>query len=78
MHFINKQTKGGYMLFGRANGGLQEGACQGLLPRTSAASVLVPVVSYSHPPASAADPPTLAAMWLTGSWCSGLMSGLSL
>ena len=37
-------------LFGGANGGLWEGSRQGVLPRTSAASVLVPVVSHSHPP----------------------------
>ena len=36
-------------LFGGANGGLWEGSRQGLLPRTSAASVLVPTVSHSHP-----------------------------
>ena len=34
--------------------------CQGVLPRTSAASVLVLMVRHSHPPASAGDPPTLA------------------
>ena len=37
-------------LFGGANGGLWEGSHQGVLPRTSAASVLVPAVSHSHPP----------------------------
>ena len=47
-------------LFGGANGRLWEGSHQGVLPRTSAASVLVPAVSHSHPPASAGDPPTLA------------------
>ena len=47
-------------LFGGANDRLWEGSCQGVLPRTSAASVLVPMVSHSHPPASAGDPPTLA------------------
>ena len=36
-------------LFGGANGGLWEGSCQGALPRTSAASVLVLTVSHSHP-----------------------------
>ena len=36
-------------LFGVTNGGLWEGSRQGVLPRTSAASVLVPVVSHSHP-----------------------------
>ena len=46
-------------LFGGDNGGLWEGSRQGLLPRISAASVLVPTVSHSHP-ASAGDPPTLA------------------
>ena len=37
-------------LFGGANGGLWEGSRQGVLPRTSAASVLVLTVSHSHPP----------------------------
>ena len=37
-------------LFGGANDRLWEGSCRGLLPRTSAASVLVPMVSHSHPP----------------------------
>ena len=37
-------------LFGGANGRLWEGSCQGVLPRTSAASVLVPTVIHSHPP----------------------------
>ena len=36
--------------FGGANGGLWEGSHQGVLPRTSAASVLVPKVSHSQPP----------------------------
>ena len=36
-------------LFGGANGRLQEGSCQGVFPRTSAVSVLVPTVSHSHP-----------------------------
>ena len=38
-------STGGYRLFGGANGRLREGSCQGVLPRTSAASVLVPMVS---------------------------------
>ena len=46
-------------LFGGVNGRLWEGSRQGVLPRTSAASVLVPTVSHSHAP-SAGDPPTLA------------------
>ena len=37
-------------LFGGANGGLWEGSRQGVLPRTSAASVLVLTVRHSHPP----------------------------
>ena len=39
-------------LFGGANGGLWEGSHQGVLPRTSATNVLVPMVSHSppHPP----------------------------
>ena len=36
-------------LFGGANGGLWEGSHQGVLPRTSAASVLVLTVRHSHP-----------------------------
>ena len=36
-------------LFGGANGGLWEGAHQGVLPRTSAASVLVLTVRQSYP-----------------------------
>ena len=41
---------------------LWEGSCQLVLPRTYAASVLVPTVSHTHPPtpSSAGDPPTLA------------------
>ena len=35
-------------LFGRVNGRLWEGSRQGALPRTSAASVLVPTVKQSH------------------------------
>ena len=47
-------------LFGGANGGLWEDSHQGVLPRTSAASVLVLMVSHSAPPtpATAGDPPT--------------------
>ena len=37
-------------LFGGANDGLWEGSRQGVLPRTSAASVLVLTVKQSHPP----------------------------
>ena len=47
-------------LFGGANDRLWEGSRQGVLPRTSAVSVLFPTVSHSHPLASAGDPPTLA------------------
>ena len=47
-------------LFGGANDRLWEGSRQGALPRTSAASVLVPTVSDSTPSASAGDPLTLA------------------
>ena len=36
-------------LFCGANGRLWEGSCQGVLPRISAASVLVLTVSHSHP-----------------------------
>ena len=37
-------------LFGGANGGLWEGSHQGVLPRTSAASVLVLTVNHIQPP----------------------------
>ena len=37
-------------LLGGPNGRLWEGSRQGALPRTSAASVLVPTVKQSHPP----------------------------
>ena len=37
-------------LFGGANGRLWEGSGQGVIPRTSAASVLVLMVRQSHPP----------------------------
>ena len=37
-------------LFGGANGRLWEESCQRVLPRTSAASVLVPMVKQSQPP----------------------------
>ena len=57
---LRRPSTGAYRPFGGANGGPWEGSKQGVLPRTSAASVLVPVVSHSCPPASAGDPPTLA------------------
>ena len=48
-------------LFGGANGGLWEGSHQGVLPRTSVASVLVLTVRQSHtPPLQEPPPPTLA------------------
>ena len=47
---LKKPSIRAYRLLGGANGGLQEGSCQGELPRTSAASVLVPVVGHSHLP----------------------------
>ena len=46
-------------LFSKANGRLLDGSRQGVLPRTSAASVLVLRVRHSHP-CSAGDPLTLA------------------
>ena len=52
-------STGAYRPFGGANGRLWEGSHQGVLPRTSAVSVLVPTVSHRHP-VSAGDPPTLA------------------
>ena len=47
-------------LFGGAIGGLWEGSCKGVLPRTSAASVLVLTVRQSHPLPLQETPPTLA------------------
>ena len=47
---LRQHSTGGYRLFGGANGGLQEGSRQGVLPRTYAVSVLVPRVSHSFPP----------------------------
>ncbi len=47
------------VLFGGVNGRLWEGSRQGELPRTSAASVLIPTVKQP-PLASAGDPPTPA------------------
>ena len=38
------------VLFGGVNGRLWEGSCQGELPRTYAASVLIPTVKQSHHP----------------------------
>ena len=42
-------STGAYRLFGGANDRLREGSCQGVFPRTSAASVLVPTVIHSQP-----------------------------
>ena len=47
---LRQHSTGGYRLFGGANGRLREGSRQRVLPRTSAASVLVPTVSHSYPP----------------------------
>ena len=47
---LRRPSIGVYRLFGGATGGLQEGSHQGVLPRTSAASVPVPAVSHSQPP----------------------------
>ena len=46
---LRRPSPGGHRLFGGTNGGLWEGSHQGALPRTFAASVLVPTVSHSHP-----------------------------
>ena len=46
---LRHPSTGGYRLFGGANGGLQEDLCKGVLPRASAACVLVPAVSHIHP-----------------------------
>ena len=57
---LRRPSTGAYRPFAGANGRLWEGSRQGVLPRTSAASVLAPMVSHSLPPASAGDPLTLA------------------
>ena len=49
MFGLRQPSTGGYRPFGGANGRLRESLCQGVLPRTFAASVLVPEVSHSHP-----------------------------
>ena len=46
---LRQPSPGGYRLFGGANGRLQEGSRQVVLPRSYAASVLVPSVSHCHP-----------------------------
>ena len=43
-------STGAYRAFGGANGGLWEGSHRGVLPQTSAASVLVPTMSDCCPP----------------------------
>ena len=70
-------STGAYRPFGGAKGRLQEGLHQGVLSRTSAASVLVPAVSHSRPPASSGDPLTLARrsgsvslLLPPGFWCA--------
>ena len=47
---LRQPNTGAFRLFDGANGGLWEVSCQGVLLRTSAASVLVLLVSHSHPP----------------------------
>ena len=46
---LRQLSTGAHRLLGGANGGHWESSHQGVLPRTSVASVLVPVVSHSHP-----------------------------
>ena len=55
LFYLRWPSTGAYRLFGGANGGLQ-----GVLPRTSGVSVLVPAVNHSCPATSAGDLPTLA------------------
>ena len=54
----------------------------GLMPRSTSQKLCCqcpcPCGKPQPPPTSAGDPPTVAAVWLTGSWCSGRMSGLCL
>ena len=61
MFGLRRPNTGVYKFFGGVNSRLWEGLHQGVLPSTSAASVLVPVVSHGFPTASAGDPPTLAS-----------------
>ena len=46
---LRRPNTGAYPVFGGVNGGLWEDSCQGVLPKTSAASVLVLTVSHIHP-----------------------------
>ena len=57
---LRQRSTAAYRIFGGANGRLWEASHQWVLPRTSAASVLFPAVSHSHPSTSAGDPLTLA------------------
>ena len=55
-------------LFGGANGRLWEGSRQGVLPRTSAASVLVLMVRHSHPCLCRRPSNTSRYVWLSLLW----------
>ena len=73
-------STGAYRLFGGPNVGLCEGSSQGVFPRMSAASFLVPVVSHSLFPTSAGDLltqqvglvqyPMGSLLLPPGSWCT--------
>ena len=65
---LRRPSTGGYRLFGGANGGLWEGSCQRPLPRTSAASVLVPRVSHSHPRLCRRPSNTSREVWFSLLW----------
>ena len=47
---LRRPSTGAYLALGEANGGLWESSRQGVFPRTSAVSVVVPMVSRSHTP----------------------------
>ena len=73
-------STGAYRPFGGADGGLQEGSHQGVLPRTSAVSVLVPAVSHScpsplqetlqHQQEGLVQSPMGSLLLSPGSWCA--------
>ena len=65
---LRQPSSGAYRLFGGANGGLWEASHQGVLPRTSAASVLVPVVSHSHPNLCRRPSNTSRQVWFSLLW----------
>ena len=73
-------STGACRLFGGANGRIQEGSRQGVLPRISAASVLVLTVKQRHPPplqetlqhkqVGLVPSPVGSLLLPPGSWCA--------